>query len=250
MIRRVCSKACDFLVTNGGYFLVIAILFIGTMLVAPEQLNASLMFNIAEGLALVSIALLALQTWKKAEHWKVKRDTFYFLNKMKFRISKFQADLEGCSLGLHRFIETGKYKTLDEYELSDSYKDQSKVNKIKMERHIEKVDIYLFTHELASHLLSINIKWSSTFTTDLQKKIHEVLHDEFGLNHIERAYASNNHCLDFYSSDSLDNDTVSKFAKISLSHIHLSLMALSKYNEIINEAINDIEKKLGSTINF
>jgi len=175
MIRRVCSKVCDFLVTNGGYYLVLAILFVGTMLAAPMQMDAALLFNIAEGLALVTIALVALRTWKKTEHWKVKKEAFLILYEYENQIDDSQVILSDIYSRIQEFTvdllmpeEYTDYKTYVINELSDIE------NSLK-----EKVETTpnRLTKNLKSCLSAIDITWANKFTNEVRYKIILTLRD-------------------------------------------------------------------------
>lgn len=191
MIRRVCSKVCDFLVTNGGYYLVIAILFVGTILAAPTQMDAALLFNIAEGLALVTIALVALRTWKKTEHWKVKKEAFLILYEYENQIDDSQAILAKIHSRIQEFTvdllmpeDYTEYKTYVINELSDIKKTLKK----RVETNPNRL-----TKNLKSCLSAIDITWANNFTNEVRYKIFSTLRDSNSRPFVEYSKLSIGH---------------------------------------------------------
>lgn len=248
MIRRVCSKIADFLVSNGGYYLVIAILFVGTFLASPDQLNAELLFNIAEGLALVTIAIAALKTWRNVEHWKIKKETFSYLLDKKNDIHQLIKIITRLSINLHRFIDMKHPPYEINKSISKNFIRIIKKSNKSLRDQIDTLKLHNINNELLKNLISIDIKWARDFSDLVDIQINEVLEDENGFNSITALMVDLEFITTQSDPDEIENSEITNETKQLNRRLADLVDKCFELQDLLDATINKIERKLGTTL--
>jgi len=231
----------------GATTLFLVVLILGILYFSEPGVSGPEFFNMVTGAALVVAAFYAHRTWRKTEHWKVKKDAFSYLTKQVSRVRKFEKVLSLCELDFNEFGYSPRTSLLDKGDSSKEYISLVKRTEGKIRSKLAIVDIDEIVSTLNIYLISTDIKWAREYTGRIYDHMASILSDESGfdsfsilLNHFENQYR-------YEMADALIDEFAienAKFIADKLAELRHKLSALEWY---FDKVIDEIEAKLGSS---
>lgn len=230
----------------GAIILSLVILILGILLFSKNGVSGPEFFNMVTGAALVVAAFYAHRTWRKTEHWKVKKEVFSFLIKKKIEIESFQLILRRCPSELYNFRKPPSDPRVTHVGFSKFFISIQKIHK-RINENKSSTEIKNITEPLIDLLISTNISWAREFTSKVNSEMLRILKDEDGFDSIAMLIFELEQAIKLETHDNLAEGHLPLIANEINIRITSAIPRVGNLKLYIDEVIDAIELKLGTS---